>query len=72
MTIVNMGGTLAAHGLSVAAAIKIALTYMVPWGNATFGIAVGQRHRATAEVEGRKTPSFVGEEGQVVEHAEQC
>ncbi|QWF20471.1 hypothetical protein KM427_15930 [Nocardioides sp. LMS-CY] len=46
LAVVNFGGQLATTGLSVAVVVKLLLTFLVPWGNATFGVALGQRHHA--------------------------
>jgi hypothetical protein len=46
LAVVNLGGQIASRGLSLVVVIKLALTFLVPWGNATFGVALGQRHHA--------------------------
>jgi len=46
LTVANLGGSLLSEGLTAGISVKLALTYLVPWGNATFGIAVGQRDRS--------------------------
>ena len=43
---VNLFAQVRSDGVSGLLALRIVLTYLVPWGNATFGIAIGLRGRA--------------------------
>jgi hypothetical protein len=43
---VNLFGQVHDTRMTPLVAVRIALTYLVPWGNATFGIALGLRDRS--------------------------
>ena len=42
LTIVN-SWTRITHGIDASVALRVAMTYLVPWGNATYGYLRGER-----------------------------
>lgn len=45
LLIANLGARLVAEPFTIGLAVKVFLTYAVPWGNATVGIAMGLREQ---------------------------
>jgi hypothetical protein len=48
LTIVNLAGRTVPGHLTTPFLVRMLLTYLVPWGNATLGIAIGVRDRSRA------------------------
>jgi len=45
LLVANLGGELLTASMSMRLGVQVFLTYAVPWGNATLGIAIGIRDR---------------------------
>lgn len=45
LMVANLGGRLTSEPLTAGIALQAVLTYAVPWGNATVGIAMGLKDR---------------------------